>query len=37
MENIEKKCGCCGIVRSKCKCSIRDLQMFLIKKQMGLN
>ncbi len=33
----EKKCGCCGEKRSVCKCTLRDLQMFLIKKQMGLD
>ncbi len=33
---LEKDCGCCGLKRSKCKCTLRDLQMFLIKKQMGM-
>lgn len=35
-EKKEKKCGCCGEKRSICKCSLRDLQMCLIQKQLGL-
>ena len=31
----EKKCGCCNKKRSVCKCTIRDLQMFLIMKRLG--
>lgn len=36
MDKIEKSCPCCGLKRSVCKCSIRDLQMFLIMKQLGM-
>ena len=34
-KKVDKKCGCCQKKRSVCKCSIRDLQMFLIMKQLG--
>lgn len=34
-KTLEKKCGCCKKKRSVCKCTIRDLQMFLIMKQLG--
>ena len=37
MDKIEKTCGCCGDKRNVCKCTIRDLQMFLIIKQLGIN
>ena len=37
MAELEKKCGYCKETRAVCKCSIRDLQMYLIKKKMGLN
>ena len=36
IKKMEKMCGCCKLKRSVCKCSLRDLQMCLIKKQLGL-
>lgn len=37
VDKVDKLCGCCKEKRSVCKCSIRDLQMCLIKKKLGLN
>ena len=33
---MEKDCGRCGEKRFKCKCTLRDLQMFLVMKQLGM-
>lgn len=33
---MDKLCGCCKEKRTICKCSIRDLQMFLMKIKLGI-
>lgn len=34
-DKLKKTCGCCKISRDQCKCTIRELQMCLMRKRLG--